>query len=325
MAVEALQDAAEAAQDPWNAYTTAAAEQMVGNTAIATDVAAELALVAVEPTASARRGIFTLQLPDGAENLTLSLQRHDFVFGTAFRPETASDLDWYLNTTKEYFWGLTPEDSYKWQVPAKFAQDNGFPVVRGHTLEWYLTRGFWPHQLNCSEYVAALKQRITRDVLAFRGKFTQYDVFNEIIRYPGMLEKCDLWDTAFPDAFKWAAAADPSAKLCLNDFSLIEADAGPKLIKLINDHLIPNGAPIHCIGIQAHFEEYGINTTKQQQGLDLLASTGLELWITEFSLFSTWKGPGNKPISYLDEETQAGTAGLLELTCDERRLSNLAG
>jgi len=111
------------------------------------------------------------------------------------------------------------------------------------------------------------------------------------------------------DAFKWAAAADPTAKLCINDFSLIEADAGPKLVKLINDHLVPAGAPIHCIGIQAHFEEYGINTTKQQQGLDLLASTGLDLWITEFSLFSTWTGPGNKPISYLDEDTQASTAG----------------
>jgi hypothetical protein len=57
---------------------------------------------------------------------------------------------------------------------------------------------FWPHRLNCSEYVAALKQRIVRDVTAFRGKFTTYDVFNEVIMYPGMLEKCNLWDTAFP-------------------------------------------------------------------------------------------------------------------------------
>jgi hypothetical protein len=59
-----------------------------------------------------------VRLPEGAQNLTMSLQRHDFVFGTAFKPEMASDRDWYLNTTKEYFWGLTPEDGYKWQVPA---------------------------------------------------------------------------------------------------------------------------------------------------------------------------------------------------------------
>jgi hypothetical protein len=57
---------------------------------------------------------------------------------------------------------------------------------------------FWPRHLNCSEYVAALKQRIVRDVTAFRGKFTTYDVFNEVIMFPGMLDKCDLWDTAFP-------------------------------------------------------------------------------------------------------------------------------
>lgn len=32
MALEALQDAAEGPQDPWNAYTTAAAGQMAGDT-----------------------------------------------------------------------------------------------------------------------------------------------------------------------------------------------------------------------------------------------------------------------------------------------------
>lgn len=46
--------------------------------------------------------------------------------------------------------------------------------------------------------MAALKERITRDVGAFRGKFTTYDVFNEVIKFPGMLDQCDLWDTAFP-------------------------------------------------------------------------------------------------------------------------------
>jgi hypothetical protein len=82
---------------------------------------------------------------------------------------------------------------------------------------------FWPRHLNCSEYVAALKERIVRDVSAFKGKFTTYDVFNEVIKFPGMLEKCNLWDTAFPgeqlvlaegvaaEAVLAAAAAGPAA------------------------------------------------------------------------------------------------------------------
>lgn len=37
------------------------------------------------------------------------------------------------------------------------------------------------------------------------------------------------------------------------------------------------------------------------------AETGLALYITEFSLFSTWEGPNGRPISYLDEDTQADT------------------
>lgn len=64
-------------------------------------------------------------------------------------------------------------------------------------------------------------------------------------------------DTALPDAFKLAAAADPDAKLCLNDLSLIEAHNSPRLIEIVQKHLRAHGAPIHCIGIQAHFEEYG--------------------------------------------------------------------
>jgi GH35 family endo-1,4-beta-xylanase len=39
----------------------------------------------------------------------------------------------------------------------------------------------------------------------------------------------------------------------------------------------------------------------------LAAETGLALYITEFSLFSTWEGPNGRPISYLDEDTQADT------------------
>jgi hypothetical protein len=33
------------------------------------------------------------------------------------------------------------------------------------------------HKLECDEYVAALKERVTRDVKLFKGKFNQYDVF----------------------------------------------------------------------------------------------------------------------------------------------------
>lgn len=43
------------------------------------------------------------------------------------------------------------------------------------------------------------------------------------------------------------------------------------MIKLINEHLLPHGAPIHCIGIQAHLTIDGINMTHMKQNLDLLA------------------------------------------------------
>jgi hypothetical protein len=33
------------------------------------------------------------------------------------------------------------------------------------------------HDLECGAYVAALKERVTRDVQLFKGKFNQYDVW----------------------------------------------------------------------------------------------------------------------------------------------------
>jgi endo-1,4-beta-xylanase len=64
--------------------------------------------------------------------------------------------------------------------------------------------------------------------------------------------------------------------------------------------------------LQAHFEYAGINMTHQQQQLDLLATLGLDMFITEFTLFTSWAGPpilpdhpDGWPVSYLDEQTQA--------------------
>lgn len=73
--------------------------------------------------------------------------------------------------------------------------------------------------------------------------------------------------------------------------------------------------------MQAHFEHFGINITHQQQQLDLLATLGLDLYITEFTLFTTWQGPpilpdhpNGWPVSYLDEGTAANaTVDLFEL------------
>lgn len=163
-----------------------------------------------------RQANLTVALPHGAKNLQLKLKRHDFVFGTAYQPETAPDLSWYSNMTASMFWALTPENRFKWfnyeiqpgvfqeskdlldELYIKFAQDHQYSLVRGHTLEWKTDFPFWAHELSCSEYVTALRRRVQRDVAAFRGRFNQYDVFNEVIKYPAMLEICDLWDTAFP-------------------------------------------------------------------------------------------------------------------------------
>ena len=47
-----------------------------------------------------------------------------------------------------------------------------------------------------------LKARITRDAALFRGAFGQYDVYNELVHVPSMIERCDAFNTTLRDAFK---------------------------------------------------------------------------------------------------------------------------
>lgn len=282
---------------------------------------------AASPPSSHRNGRFTYK---GGCISKVALRRNRFVFGTAYSPEgvKAADLTWYQNRVVRDFWGLVPENAFKWNAyepgPGSvargrnitqtryldFARRHGIRHVRGTTLDWgiYLEQCtarycFWPYKLDCQAFVRALKTRVQREVATFKGRFQAYDVFNEVIAHPGMLRKCDLWHTAFPDAFKWAHAADPAAKLMLNDFGLIESWQTGLMVALVQG-LQKDGAPIHGIGIQAHLTGPP-NPVKMTARLDALAATGLDLYITETSIFDTWQGSSGGPQNNLDEATQA--------------------
>lgn len=54
-----------------------------------------------------------------------------------------------------------------------------------------------------------------RDVALFRGKFTQYDVFNEPIEMPSMVGRCNAWNTTLPNMFRWARQVRGGGLGCL--------------------------------------------------------------------------------------------------------------
>ena len=63
-----------------------------------------------------------------------------------------------------------------------------------------------------------------------------------------------MGDEYIADAFKWARAADPAAKLYINDYNVEginpKSDALYDLVKTLKSQ----GVPIDGVGFQAHFD-----------------------------------------------------------------------
>ena len=66
-----------------------------------------------------------------------------------------------------------------------------------------------------------------------------------------MLRACGLLTPeGVGDVFRWAAAADPGAELCLNEWAPLEGTNWQGLAELARA-LLAAGAPVGCIGVQA--------------------------------------------------------------------------
>ena len=146
---------------------------------------------------------------------------------------------------------------------------------------------------------SALQNWITAIVSRYKGKVTGWDVANEVVvDGTGELRKSSnssqsgndyfywadyLGKEYIADAFRWANAADPSAKLFINDYNL-ESDNRKldSLIKIINE-LKAAAVLVSGVGTQMH-----ININTSNSGIDnafqKLASTGLLIHVSELDV-----------------------------------------
>ena len=167
----------------------------------------------------------------------------------------------------------------------------------------------------------ALHNWITAIVDRYKGKVTGWDVANEVVvDGTGALRTSSNSSGATSDnfywadylgrgyianAFRWANAADPSAKLFINDYNL-ESDNRKldSIIKLINE-LKTAGVPIHGVGLQMHIS---INTNNAgiDNAFQKLAATGLLIHVSEMDVRIN---PSNTPgfsvsSTLLDQQAQ---------------------
>jgi endo-1,4-beta-xylanase len=175
-----------------------------------------------------------------------------------------------------------------------FAADHKM-AVRGHTLLWYKGTPDWfwttPSGRPASRdlVLSRLKTHIDTVVGRYRGSVYAWDVVNEVVdpAQSDCLRHDQWWSVVGPDyieaAFRFAHAADPRARLFLNDYSTTEARKRGCLVRVVRG-LQARGVPLHGIGHQMHVSLYYPRPADVDRSLRLFANLGLENQITEIDM-----------------------------------------
>ncbi|MEM6612663.1 MAG: endo-1,4-beta-xylanase, partial [Cyanobacteria bacterium P01_C01_bin.72] len=200
-----------------------------------------------------------------------------------------------------------------------FAQQNGL-AFRGHPMLWtqfnspWLVEKFKSGSTTSAEINEIFINHVSTLGKKYAGKVSSWDVVNEVInvedgRADGLRdtnisgvngEKFPTWLNFLgvdyiKRAFEIAHAADPSAKLVLNETSLTYSDASNNsfweqrrnaLLKLLTK-LKSEGAPVHALGIQSHLLARFNNRfdgNKFRRFLKDVADLGLEIIISELDV-----------------------------------------
>ncbi|MFD5280618.1 endo-1,4-beta-xylanase [Streptomyces rubrogriseus] len=172
---------------------------------------------------------------------------------------------------------------YNWAV------QNG-KQVRGHTLAWHSQQPGWMQSLSGSALRQAMIDHINGVMAHYKGKIVQWDVVNEAFadgssgarRDSNLQRSGNDWIEV---AFRTARAADPSAKLCYNDYN-VENWTWAKtqaMYNMVRDFK-QRGVPIDCVGFQSHFNSGSPYDSNFRTTLQNFAALGVDVAITELDI-----------------------------------------
>ena len=143
---------------------------------------------------------------------------------------------------------------------------------RAHTLIWGIQKydydKHFGNQGSCKEIAQKIHDRIDRDVKEYKGKITEYDVWNEPIHETYLFDKCG-WDL-LDSSYVWAHRADPTAKLYINDYNVVAMGETERYYDLIKG-MLDRKVPVMGIGVQCHFNGGKVVPALIKERLDRLA------------------------------------------------------
>jgi endo-1,4-beta-xylanase len=226
--------------------------------------------------------------------------------GTALAAGHLSGDANYGSIAGAQFNSATPENEMKWgsveanrgqltfgpadQIVA-FAQAHGMRI-RGHNLVWHSQLPNWVANGNFTgpQLTQVMQQHIATEVGRYRGKIAVWDVLNEPFNDNGTLRSSvfeqRIGSNYIAQAFTAARAADPSARLFLNDFNVEGVNAKSTAMFNLVRSLKQQGVPIDGVGLESHFI-LGQVPSSLQQNIARFASLGVSVEITELDVRMT--------------------------------------
>lgn len=226
---------------------------------------------------------------------------HPKFLGCAYSTAQATGFTTYFNQ-------VTPENAGKWgsaeptrgvfnwtelDTEYNFAKSHGYPF-KMHNLIWGAQQPSWIESLSSDDQLTEIKNWFAA-VAARYPDIDLIDVVNEPIRTPpnkaGSGNYINAlggtgttgWDWVIT-AFQLARTYFPNAKLLVNEYSVTNSSSAAQsylnLITLLKSKNLLDG-----VGIQEHaFETNNISSTTIQTNLDLIASAGLPIYISEMDV-----------------------------------------
>lgn len=275
------------------------------------------------PLTIANSAAITTQLKKPSDGLQVlaAKKRPDFTVGAAMALGPAvSDPAYASIAFGGNFGGLTTENALKWQFihpqPDVYTFQEGDALValakahgmkvHGHTLVFGEANPHWVQSLPTTTPAdkAKVKQvmldHIATVVKHYTGKIATWDVVNEPLAdyddfdpSTNVILRRHKWfqamgESYIGEAFRAAHAADPNAKLFMNEYGLESDGERWQAFLALVTRLKAQGVPIDGVGFQAHVYEAGdkISVATLRAHMQRLAQLGLVSRISEMDVYS---------------------------------------
>ncbi len=270
-----------------------------------------------------RIGKITVKANPGAK-VTVEQQKHEFLFGCAISDgifngrASEADQQQYKEKFLENFNSAVTENAVKWgnmernkgevrydiiDAMLQWTDENNIPL-RGHNLFWGIEKFVqpWVKELSDEELEQTLKNRAETVTSRYKGRFSEYDLNNEMIH--GNYYEERLGPDITKKMAQWAHNGDPLIKLYLNDYDVLTGNKLPEYMAQIR-LLQKQGVPINGIGVQGHLHGESFDRVALKNALDSLSQFNLPIKITEFNLpGQRSKYMNNRNLKMTEEEEQ---------------------